>query len=285
MTRFAQLVMGPAGSGKSTYCSNMVKHCEVLGRTVHVVNLDPAAEQFDYPVLADVRELIHIDDAMEDEALQFGPNGGLIFCMEYLVQNLDWLREQLDDVEDDYIIFDCPGQIELYTHIPAMKQLVETLQNWNFRVCGVFLIDSQFMIEASKFTSGVLTALSTMVNMEITHVNILTKLDLLSKKAKKDLDRYLDPDMETLLQEEFMDEKFSHRFKKLNQAVAKLVDDYSLVKFLPLDITDEESINDILLQIDLAIQYGDELEPREPRDPEDLDPTEENVDSGYDQGE
>ena len=32
--------------------------------------------------LADIRELIHIDDAMEDEALHFGPNGGLVFCME-----------------------------------------------------------------------------------------------------------------------------------------------------------------------------------------------------------
>jgi len=30
----------------------MVKHCEILKRTVHVVNLDPAAEHFDYPVLA-----------------------------------------------------------------------------------------------------------------------------------------------------------------------------------------------------------------------------------------
>ena len=29
----------------------MVKHCENLRRTVHVVNLDPAAEHFDYPVL------------------------------------------------------------------------------------------------------------------------------------------------------------------------------------------------------------------------------------------
>ena len=36
---------------QSTYCSNMVKHCETLRRTVHVVNLDPAAEHFDYPVL------------------------------------------------------------------------------------------------------------------------------------------------------------------------------------------------------------------------------------------
>ena len=30
----------------------MVKHAEVIKRTIHVVNLDPAAEHFDYPVLA-----------------------------------------------------------------------------------------------------------------------------------------------------------------------------------------------------------------------------------------
>lgn len=46
---------------------------------------------------------------MEDESMKFGPNGGLIFCMEYLVQNIDWLQEQIGEVEDDYILFDCPG--------------------------------------------------------------------------------------------------------------------------------------------------------------------------------
>ena len=61
--------------------------------------------------LADVRELISVDDAMEDSELRFGPNGGLIFCMEYLAQNMDWLHEQLEEVEDDYILFDCPGAL------------------------------------------------------------------------------------------------------------------------------------------------------------------------------
>ncbi|KAK3606475.1 hypothetical protein CHS0354_041426 [Potamilus streckersoni] len=281
MPRYGQLVMGPAGSGKSTYCSNMVKHCECLRRTVHVVNLDPAAEHFDYPVLVDIRELIEVDDAMDDQDLRFGPNGGLIFCMEYLTQNFDWLQEQLDEVEDDYILFDCPGQVELYTHIPVMRQLVDTLQNWNFRLCGVFLVDSQFLIESSKFVSGILTALSTMVNLEIPHVNVMTKLDLLSSKAKKSLDRYLEPDLHVLLNEEFENSKSSPKFKKLNAAIANMIDDYSLVKFLPLDQTDEESINDILLQIDTTIQYGEDLEPQEVREREE-DEEDNNVDSGFD---
>lgn len=44
------------------------------------------------------------------------------------------------------------GQIELYTHLPVMRQLVEHLQQWEFRVCGVFLVDSQFMVESFKVT-------------------------------------------------------------------------------------------------------------------------------------
>ncbi len=39
-------------------------------RPVHVVNLDPAAEYFDYQPLADIRDLIKVDDAMEDEELR-----------------------------------------------------------------------------------------------------------------------------------------------------------------------------------------------------------------------
>ncbi|XP_013412105.1 GPN-loop GTPase 3 [Lingula anatina] len=278
MPRYAQIVMGPAGSGKSTYCSTIVKHCECIGRTVHVINLDPAAEYFDYPLYADIRELISVEDAMEDESLHFGPNGGLVFCMEYFAQNFDWLFEQLDDLEDDYVLFDCPGQIELYTHIPVMKQLVDQLQHWNFRVCGVFLIDSQFLNEATKFVSGILSALSAMVNLEVPHINVMTKVDLLSKKAKKNLERYLEPDLHALLDEEVEHKIKSNKFQKLNTAIAGLVEDYSLVKFFPLDNTDEDSISDILLMIDNAIQYGEDLESKEIKEREEEDTAEDNYD-------
>ena len=81
------------------------------------------------------------------------------------------------------------GQIELYTHMPVMRQLVETLHQWNFRVCGVFLIDSQFVVDCSKFFAGVLTALSAMIQLEIPHINVMSKMDLLTKKQLKEVDR------------------------------------------------------------------------------------------------
>ncbi|KAI1303135.1 GPN-loop GTPase 3 [Halotydeus destructor] len=231
--RYAQLVVGPAGSGKSTYCSALVKHGEATNRTINVINLDPAAEQFDYEPIADIRELISLQDVMEDEDLHFGPNGGLVYCMEYLVKNRDWLEEQMGDYDDDYILFDCPGQIELYTHMSAMRTFVDHLQQLNFRVCSVFLLDSHFVTDMSKFFSGVLVALSTTINLEIPAVNILSKVDLLNRQQKRILEKFLEPFIELMDEDTVSETRHSKKFAALSMALAKLVDDYSLVKFFP----------------------------------------------------
>ncbi|XP_040842950.1 GPN-loop GTPase 3 isoform X1 [Ochotona curzoniae] len=215
----------------------------------------------------DIRELIEVDDVMEDDCLRFGPNGGLVFCMEYFANNFDWLENCLGHVEDDYILFDCPGQIELYTHLPVMKQLVQQLEQWEFRVCGVFLVDSQFMVESFKFISGILAALSAMISLEIPQINIMTKMDLLSKKAKKEIEKFLDPDMYSLLEDSTSGLR-SKKFKKLTNAICGLIDDYSMVRFLPYDQSDEESMNIVLQHIDFAIQYGEDLEFKEPKEHE-----------------
>lgn len=83
----------------------------------------------------------------------------------------------------------CTGQIELYSHIPVMRQIVNALQTWDFRLCGVFLVDAQFLTDTTKFFSGILAALSAMVQLEVPHINVLSKLDLLDKTSKKNLDR------------------------------------------------------------------------------------------------
>lgn len=43
------------------------------------------------------------------------------------------------------------------------------------------------------------------------------------------------------------------------------IDDYSMVRFLPFDRTDEEGINIVLQHIDFSIQYGEDLEFKEPK--------------------
>jgi len=222
--RFAQLVCGPAGCGKSSYCAAIVRHGECVRKRINVVNLDPAAEHFDYDPSVDIRTLIDTEDVMEDEELKFGPNGALIFCMEYLADHTEWLVEQLGDDDDDYTLFDVPGQIEIFTHSNIMSRIVKALEQVDFRFCGVFLLDSQFITEMPKYISGVFVALSTMINLEISFVSLLTKIDLLEEKDKAKLEQYQEPDSNLLDEDENFDEnKFKEKHRKLTCAIASLV--------------------------------------------------------------
>ena len=59
-TIFGQIVIGPPGSGKTTYCDGMSQFLKGLGRNVVIVNLDPANENIPYKPDVDVAELIQV---------------------------------------------------------------------------------------------------------------------------------------------------------------------------------------------------------------------------------
>lgn len=93
---FAQLVIGPPGSGKSTYCDGMQQFMSAIERKCSVVNLDPANDHTSYQPALDVRDLVTIDEIMEQESL--GPNGGVLFALEELEHNFEWLEEGLKEL-------------------------------------------------------------------------------------------------------------------------------------------------------------------------------------------
>lgn len=249
---YSQMVIGPAGSGKSTYCGTMKSMAETIKRNIIIINLDPASDYVPYKCDIDIRDLITLEDVMEE--MKFGPNGGLIYCMEFLIENFDWFENELDEkiLPDDYIIFDCPGQIELYTHLQIFKNLIKNLKNKDFGICSVCLLDSTFINSEEKFFSGALMALSTMISLELPHITVLTKCDLVEDKNL--LDYFLN-----------YEESFSYikETNTLDCKIKQLLFDYNLVNFYPLEIQKEETILDILSHCDNSIQYGENLEPND----------------------
>lgn len=75
---------------------------------------------------------------------------------------------------------------------------------------------------------------------------------------------------------------FTNKFYKLNQALVEVIDGFSLVNYQPLDITDEESVTNVLMQIDNMVQYDDY---RMPNDKKFLDEQDNNepLEAGEDQ--
>ena len=73
---------------------------------------------------------------MEEYGL--GPNGAILYCIEYLEANFDWLVEELDKLLGEggngYVIFDTPGQVELWTNHDSLKNIVDKLVKMDYRV-------------------------------------------------------------------------------------------------------------------------------------------------------
>jgi GTPase SAR1 family protein len=205
MVYFGQVVVGPPGSGKTTYCNGMLQFLSALNRKAVCVNMDFANDSLPYTASIDVRELISLEKVMETEKL--GPNGGLVFCMEALLANMDWLKRKIEELPDDvnYVIFDFPGQVELYSHHKCVQNLLNSLKELDFRLTGVHLVDSFYCSQPATFISGthsymflisastcfnsaynifclslaVLLTASTMMRLGLPHVNVLSKVDML----------------------------------------------------------------------------------------------------------
>lgn len=274
MGKSAVLVMGPAGSGKSTFCAALMTHLHSIPRQAHYINLDPAADDFTFPPTIDIRDLISLQDVMEELAL--GPNGGLIYCFEFLMQNLDWFDAELGDYEDDFLIIDMPGQIELYTHIPILPALARHLEGKGFRLCATYLLESPFLSDKYKFFAGVMSAMSAMVMLEVPHVNILSKMDLVRGEMRRgELKRYLNPDAALLYHDDDADGDDAEdgarpdRFRELNLAIGSLIDDFHMVSFLQMSAArDEESVRAVLSYVDDCTQWAEDQEPMMKDDPE-----------------
>ena len=230
---------------------------------------------------------------MEENGL--GPNGGLIFCFEFLMENLDFLTEALDSLTEEYlIVIDMPGQIELYTHIPILPALVKHLTgpgSLDVRLCAAYLLEATFIVDRPKFFAGTLSAVSAMIMLELPHLNILSKMDLVQNQVKKkDIRQFLSPDAELLdddpaevarrkvegesRTDEAVDPKQKDvlmrgaSFRRLNKAVAGLIEGFGMVSYLRLDASNEESVGAILSHIDDCIQYHEAQEPRELKEAE-----------------
>lgn len=165
-----------------------------------LVNLDPANEFIPYKPDIDINDLITLDDAMREEGL--GPNGAMIFCLEFLEKNLEWLVKEMKkfpgaaqprrSLPVRWLFRDrlsgpsgalhpqlcreehlrLPSEARLSSKPPRKPLLTAKL-------VAVHLVDSHYCTDLVKFVSVLLVSLKTMVMLELPHVNVLSKVDLM----------------------------------------------------------------------------------------------------------
>ncbi|XP_073951505.1 GPN-loop GTPase 2 [Choristoneura fumiferana] len=254
---YGQLVLGPPGAGKTTYCTQMSQLLRKLGRKVIIVNLDPANELMSYDPDIDIRKLIVLEEVMDQYNL--GPNGALLYCMEFLEKNIDWLLNQIQGDNSTNFIFDLPGQVELYCHHESLANIFSKLSSQNnLQLCVVHLVDSHHCSDAGKFIAALMLSLSAMLKIGLPHINLLTKIDLLKKHMDKlqfGIDFYTDVLDLNYLIDSLDSDAFTNKYTKLNSALVSIIEDYSLVSFQLVDMLREESLIKVKNLVDKANGY------------------------------
>ncbi|GAA5872801.1 hypothetical protein JCM16303_006837 [Sporobolomyces ruberrimus] len=284
---FGQIVIGPPGSGKTTYCWGLYQFFQALERPILLINLDPASKAPPYPHSLDISSLISLQDCMTE--FKLGPNGGMLYCLEYLEANLDWFEEEVDRVveealeegrrkgrdwkkEEMYVVFDTPGQVELSTNHQSLKNVLDFLERkMKFRLAAIHLTDSSHILDPSKYIALLLLSLRTMLQLELPHINVLSKIDLLANAGELpfNLDFYTEvQDLEHLLPLLSQDPRMS-KFGELNEKIVEVVEEFGLVSFETLAVEDKESMLSLVSIIDQALGYRPPPPPSNPSHDED----------------
>ncbi|KAK9124964.1 hypothetical protein Scep_013810 [Stephania cephalantha] len=239
---FGQVVIGPPGSGKTTYCNGMSQFLKLIGRKVAVINLDPANDALPYECAVNIEDLIKLEDVMNEHSL--GPNGGLVYCMDYLQKNIDWLESKLMPfIKDHYLLFDFPGQVELFSVHTNVRNIINKLmKKLDLRLTAIHLVDAHLCSDPGKYVSALLLSLSTMIHLELPHINVLSKIDLIESYGKLafNLDFYTDVQDLSYLQYHLDQDPRHAKYRKLTKELCEVVEDYGLVNVTSFAIDDSE---------------------------------------------
>lgn len=176
------IILGPAGSGKTTLASSFREYLNKNGYSVRIINLDPGVIELPYKPDFDVRSLFTITDIMKKEGL--GPNGAMLKAME-IISSI-----KLPIFNADFTLYDTPGQLEPFIFRRAGRAIAEKLEH----TVGIYVLD----ITAPKhmFPALYLYSIVAQLALGIPIVIVLNKVDLIEDKNITEIARaFIDPQL------------------------------------------------------------------------------------------
>ncbi len=175
MERVHIFVVGTAGSGKTYFTKAFSDWLDMKKVDVFTVNLDPGADYLPYSADVDVREWFTLEEIMSK--YDVGPNGAQIIGADLISTKINEIIDEIDYSDPQYVIFDTPGQMELFTLRASSEVLISSLGK--NRCVMVYLYDPIVSKTPTGFLSLVFMVSSAVFRLEIPHVPVLSKADLI----------------------------------------------------------------------------------------------------------
>lgn len=179
----ACLVIGMAGSGKTTLMKALSDHLAAAGQVPYLINSDPAVAHVPYVANIDIRDAVNYKQVMKQYGL--GPNGGILTSLNLFATKFDQVLELCikRSQEVSHILVDTPGQIEAFTWSASGQIITEALAS-EFPTCVLFVVDIPRSNAPRTFMSNMLYACSILYKTRLPIVVALNKSDVESGEAQ-----------------------------------------------------------------------------------------------------
>ncbi len=174
------LIMGLAGSGKTTLTAAYTKWMREHGHKVRVVNLDPGAEYLPYEPDFDIRNIVNVYKIMREYGL--GPNGAMLKASELVVENAKQiLKHKAFKPFDATVVIDTPGQLEIFMLRPEGFKFTQMLKR-RAPTVGIFLVDGSLVYSVADLITSWMMGLLVQVKLDIPTIPVFSKADLIEQR-------------------------------------------------------------------------------------------------------
>jgi len=173
------IVLGMAGSGKTTFVQRLTSQLHAAGSPPYVVNLDPACREVPYPANIDIRDTVNYKQVMKQYKL--GPNGGIVTSLNLFATKFDQVLQLVASKDNEFVILDTPGQIEVFTWSASGNIITESLAA-QMPTVVVYVMDSVRSTSPVTFMSNMLYACSILYKCKLPFVVAMNKIDVVSHK-------------------------------------------------------------------------------------------------------
>lgn len=247
-------VTGPAGTGKSTFCAAYKEWLISNDYDVAVINLDPGSEYIPYEAEVDIRDTISLSQIMSEYNL--GPNGAQIVAADLLLENTEPISKVIKALDDYYVIFDTPGQIELFSFRPGSPLLVDKLSSGKAMIA--YIADAILAASPSGFISQKMLFGSVMSRFYKPMLFVLNKMDLITDEDMNNIIRWEDsPD---LLHDAFMDEKQDMVKDYFSSILNAFKESQMVNRIFPVSARDMYGFEDIYSEMSLFFTGGSDTD-------------------------
>ncbi|XP_072624053.1 GPN-loop GTPase 1-like isoform X2 [Vulpes vulpes] len=168
------LVLGMAGSGKTTFVQRLTGHLHSRGSPPYVINLDPAVHEVPFPANIDIRDTVKYKEVMKQYGL--GPNGGIVASLNLFATRFDQVMKFIEKAQNmsKYVLLDTPGQIEVFTWSASGTIITEALAS-SFPTVVIYVMDTSRSTNPVTFMSNMLYACSILYKTKLPFIVVMNK--------------------------------------------------------------------------------------------------------------